>query len=91
MQLHKAWRWHDRSSNYRATIKLRIETNGEIKDVRVVRSSGNTEFDDSVLNAAAKASPVPPPPDNLYNSFKEVLLVFDPTEPVESQSQAPSH
>lgn len=78
--VHKGWRWYDRSSRYRTRVYFRILRDGAIRDIRMIDSSGSREFDDSVLRALAKADPVPPPPEKVYNAFKEVRMIFDPQE-----------
>ncbi len=54
-------------------IDIKILKNGEIKILKVEKSSGNTLFDRSVIRAIRKASPLPPPPFEI-----EVGLKFSP-------------
>jgi colicin import membrane protein len=50
-------------SNLQVQVEGQIDAMGNIiGKIRVVRSSGNPYYDDSVLRAMAKASPFPPPP-----------------------------
>lgn len=46
-------------------ILITIEKDGNVTNVRMEKSSGNQFFDDSVLRAIAKASPLPVPPEQL--------------------------
>lgn len=46
-------------------IRITIEKDGKVTNVRMEKSSGNRFFDDSVLRAINKASPLPVPPDQL--------------------------
>ena len=76
----EGWKWYDTASSLRATVIFRISQRGEISDVTIEKSSGNREFDTSLLRAIAKASPLPPPPEIVYEYFKVVRIEFDPTE-----------
>lgn len=46
-------------------ILITIEKDGKVTNVRMEKGSGNQYFDDSVLRAIAKASPLPVPPEQL--------------------------
>jgi colicin import membrane protein len=47
--------------------------------VRIVRSSGDPLFDQSVEKAVYKAAPMPLPPDAaLFKYFRELRLIFRP-------------
>lgn len=71
------WRWMVRTERLRTLVRVKIERNGEVADVRVEQSSGNSNFDDSVVRAIRKASPVPVPPSEFYNDFSDVRFWFD--------------
>jgi TonB family protein len=47
------------------TLQIRIEPNGSISGVKVVRSSGNVVMDDSVMAAAHRVLQIDPPPSGL--------------------------
>ena len=49
-------------------IRIVIEIDGRVSQVRMEKTSGNTYFDDSVLRAIRKASPLPVPPEQLRGS-----------------------
>jgi TonB family protein len=46
-------------------LVIMIEKNGRVSDTRIEKGSGNIYFDDSVLRAIRKASPLPVPPEQL--------------------------
>jgi protein TonB len=46
----------------RAVLALRIADDGTLEDVRIQDGSGSTVFDNDVLTAAKRSSPVPAPP-----------------------------
>lgn len=71
------WRWMVRTERLRTLVRVKIEPSGNIADVRVEQSSGNSNFDDSVVRAVRKASPVPPPPKEHYSHFSDVRFWFD--------------
>ncbi len=80
-RIKEAWRWYDANSSLITVIAFEIEPDGVIKNVRLVKSSGDSSYDDSVVRAAVKASPLPPPPPSVYEQyFKSVRITFDPRE-----------
>ena len=46
----------------RAELMLKIDVDGTILDARIQKSSGNTVYDNDVLAAAKRSSPLPAPP-----------------------------
>ncbi len=46
-------------------LRIVIEKDGRVSEERIERGSGNSYFDDSVLRAIRKASPLPVPPEQL--------------------------
>ncbi len=76
----RGWSWLGGSDRLVANVRVRILQNGQIQDVKVESSSGNRNFDDSVVRAVYKASPVPPPPPDLYSRFSDVRFNFDSKE-----------
>src|SRR4029077_16391055 len=52
----------DSSKSFVCTLQIRIEPNGKIAGVKVVRSSGNVIMDDSVMAAANRVLQIDPPP-----------------------------
>lgn len=79
-RIKAGWRWYDTQAALTTGVIFEISASGDISNVVVANSSGNREFDDSVLRAIYKASPVPPPPEKVYEYFKKVRMVFDPRE-----------
>lgn len=79
-RIKEGWRWHDRNAPLVAQVEIAIARDGTLESVQVVASSGNRAFDDSVLRAVRKASPVPPPPASVYQYFERVRVTFDPRE-----------
>lgn len=78
--IKKNWNWFDTSTSLRAQITFAVSPTGELSEVAIVRSSGNSLFDNSVIRAVMKSSPLPPPPESVYQWFKLVRTEFDPQE-----------
>ena len=69
--------------NPEVEVELRILPGGDVLEpsVRVRRSSGNTQYDDAVLRAVMKASPLPVPSDPaLFNQLRELNLKVRPKQ-----------
>jgi colicin import membrane protein len=54
-------------ANLRAQVRVMIDERGYVINKKIETSSGNESFDDTVIAAVEKASPLPPPPDRLKN------------------------
>jgi colicin import membrane protein len=61
-------------------VLVRIIPGGDVISVKVIQSSGNIAFDNSVERAVYKAAPLPVPKadSGLFDQFREVEFVFDP-------------
>ena len=61
-------------------VLVRIIPGGDVVSVRIIESSGNIAFDQSVEQAVRKAAPLPVPKadSGLFDQFREVEFVFDP-------------
>jgi colicin import membrane protein len=68
------------SSDISADYQVRIETDGRVSASRLLRSSGNPEFDLSVERAVAKSSPFPPLPEVFEGRPDDPALRFHLTE-----------
>lgn len=75
------WRWiKGGESRLQAVIAIRLAPSGVVQEASIARGSGSSQFDDSALRAVYKASPVPPPPESLYEQFRETRITFDSQE-----------
>ena len=61
-------------------VSVRLIPGGDVvpNSVRVVKSSGNTAFDQSVVAAINQASPLPVPSGPLFERFREFNFTFRP-------------
>lgn len=57
-------------------IRITIERDGKVTNVRMEKTSGNPYFDDSVLRAITKASPLPVPPEQLRGTEDHYEIGF---------------
>lgn len=65
----------------RAEFSVTLLPGGSVLPPRLVKSSGNTAYDNAVERAILKSDPLPLPPDiALFSRFRELNLVFKPTE-----------
>jgi TonB family protein len=74
------WTWVGPRGDLRVDVRFNIKDDGEITGLRLVRPSGNALYDDSVLRAIERSSPLPPPPENVRKDFSEVEITFRPPE-----------
>ena len=74
------WVWVGPRSNIKVVVHFNIRDNGEIVGLKIVQSSGNSSYDDSVLRAVRKSSPLAALTDNIRNGFSEVELAFRPED-----------
>lgn len=64
-----------------AKVAVRLSATGEVISAEVTRSSGNSVFDRSVVNAVYKASPLPIPQERGVNEeFRVLSLNFRPED-----------
>ena len=62
----------------KAQALVLIDESGMVKKKTVIKSSGNQEFDEHMLNAIEKSAPFPAPPDRLkgWLSLKGIIFNF---------------
>ena len=78
--IQSGWRWIDTSAPLIAEATFQISPEGDISNVTISKSSGLREFDQSVQRAILKASPLPPPPPEVYKYFRSIRMIFDPKD-----------
>jgi colicin import membrane protein len=74
------WAWVGQKSNLRVVVHFSIKDNGEIAGLKIVQPSGDPSYDESVLRAVKKSSPLPPPPEGSRKDFADVELTFRPKD-----------
>ncbi len=76
-RVKSSWTWPERRTDLKVTVNVSIQENGEITGVRLAGTSGDRSFDDSVIRAIRRASPLPPPPEDFRKEFMDVILPFN--------------
>jgi colicin import membrane protein len=74
------WAWVGQKSNLRVVVHFSNKDNGEITGLKIVQPSGDASYDESVLRAVKKSSPLPPPPESSRKDFADVELTFRPKD-----------
>lgn len=78
-KVERNWSKPPGSKGLQCVLKVRVVPGGEIVAVKVVQSSGNAVFDDSVQNAVYKSTPLPLPADpSLFEYLREIEFTFRP-------------
>jgi colicin import membrane protein len=74
------WVWLETRGNLKVVVHFKVKDSGEISGLKIIQPSGNPSFDESVLRAVRKSSPLPTPPEGLRSEFSEVELAFRPED-----------
>jgi TonB family protein len=79
-EIHKNWKTPVNSktsnSNRIVSIAFKIMPNGLIKDIFIVKNSGEDSFDMAAIDAIKRTSPLKPHPKGLTKSYVEMGLRF---------------
>lgn len=74
------WNWFDKSRPYEARVRFELSRGGKLTGIKLIKSSGHREFDESVMRAVLKGDPAPPPPGEYYSDLRVVTMTFDPRD-----------
>jgi colicin import membrane protein len=74
------WAWVGQRSNLKVVVHFGIKDSGEIFGLKIVQPSGDPSYDESVLRALKKSSPLSPPPETYRKDFADVELTFRPRD-----------
>lgn len=74
------WAWVGQRSNLRVVVHFGVKETGEIIGLKVVQPSGDSSYDESVLRALKKSSPLPAPPEAVRKDFADVEVTFRPSD-----------
>ncbi len=66
--------------NLQCRVRVRLAPGGTVIGVSILQSSGNGAFDRSAEAAVYKADPLPVPTGNLFEQFRDINFVFDPSK-----------
>jgi TonB family protein len=70
------WTWVGANPNLNVRIAFSIQSNGEIRDVRILQRSGDGTYDESVIRAIRASTPLPSPPEKYRDVFANYTLDF---------------
>lgn len=71
------WKPPQSSTALKSSVLVSLKADGGISEAVIENSSGNIQFDAQVLEAVKGAAPLPAPPRQHYESFKQIRLWFD--------------
>jgi len=74
------WAWAGRRSDLKVVVQFGIKENGEIIGLRVTQRSGDPTYDESVIRAIKRSSPVGSPPESHRKEFADVEMTFKPSD-----------
>jgi TonB family protein len=79
-KIKAAWAWAGADKSLRAVLQFNLEPDGQIKNVRTVESSGDTQYDASCERAVRAVNPLEPVPERYRKEFATVELTFKPED-----------
>jgi colicin import membrane protein len=74
------WAWVGQRSDLRVVVQFGVKDNGDIVGLKIVQPSGDPSYDESVLRAVKKSSPLPAPPENYRQIFADMEITFRPRD-----------
>lgn len=74
--IKKNWTWVGANPDLTVRVGFQIQDDGTITDLRLVATSGDGSYDESVLRAIRGSSPLPPPPEKYRQVFRNYLIDF---------------
>ncbi len=77
--IERNWIRPPNSGNLQCTLEVRLIPGGDVIWAKVIKSSGNSAFDRSVERAVRRAAPLPVPGGGLFEQFRTLTFVFDPS------------
>lgn len=72
--------WLSRPGALEVTVGFGVRVDGEVVGVELLKRSGDASFDESVVRAVRRASPLPPPPRSHAREFAQVEVTFRPND-----------
>jgi len=73
------WKLPPKSDGLKVTLRYKLAHNGSVSSVRVEKTSGNQNFDNSAVQAVRRASPFPRPPKSF--PVGDLRMILEPTLP----------
>ncbi len=80
-RIKDAWSFPGANNDLTTEVLFAIGPNGDLTGVKVLETSRDTAFDESVVRAIRRAAPFPPPPEKYRSQFEQgVQAEFKPGE-----------
>lgn len=79
-RIKSAWAWTGSDHSLSVDVEFHIAPDGQISNVRTVRSSGDPSFDASTERAVRAANPLEPVPEKYRDAFARVTLTFQASD-----------
>ena len=79
-RIRDAWVWAGRRPDLSVTVGFAVSDQGGLSRIRVVEASSDPSYDASVLRALRAVRVLPPPPLAFRRDFRDVELVFRPSD-----------
>jgi len=70
-RIKDAWSFPGANNDLSTEVLFAIGQNGELTGVKILESSRDAAFDDSVVRAIRRAAPFPPPPEKYRSQFEQ--------------------
>ena len=79
-RIKRGWAWIGKRMDLEVTVGFGVGADGEIFGLKLLKGSGDRSYDESVVRAVLRASPLPPPPPSYARDFAEVEATFRPQD-----------
>jgi colicin import membrane protein len=66
----------DKGNDLETCISMRLDKNGSLQDIKLIKNSGETLFDNSALQAIKRVGIFPPFPPEMHEDSEEFLVPF---------------
>ncbi len=77
--IKERWTWIGKHGELEVTVRFGVSVEGEIFGLKLLKTSGDASFDESVVRAVRRVSLLPPPPD-LVQKFRQVTITVRPDD-----------
>jgi len=77
-RIKERWTWIGKRTDLEVTVGFGVNVDGTIFGLKLLKTSGDRSYDESVVRAVRRASPLSQPPARYAREFAEVELTFRP-------------
>ena len=79
-RIKERWTWPHSRGDLEVTVGFGVRADGEVFGIELLKRSGDASFDESVVRAVRRATPLPPPPRSHARDFEQVEFTFRPND-----------